>query len=323
MELGGTSGKAPAFTPGGVADSAPTPVPMPELTSGRLAHRHTLHSALSSLARLGISSHRIRLRLSGREALPAGTVVRQKPPAGTPLFQDTEVQLEIAGAGVMHALPVGMWDSGGEGAMGTRELLELFDDPLAKLRFWFREGAPLFRIAPSDHLACARWLALFGIDANEWPRNLWYRLAAVIATLPKLACDQQGCAYVLNALLGMPVHAFDYKRTWTPVPPALLSSLGARASRLGLDAVLGDQVEDVVTLTVKIGPVPLHTYEHFTGDGAELLRQVMALLIPISVSYELQWVVLDQKRAPILGMADRNARLGVNTHMGVEGSHAQ
>ncbi len=249
--------------------SAPSTAPtlMPDLASGTHAHRHTVHSALVSLTALGIPASRLVLLRAGREALPTGTVVRQRPAAGSPIFVDTRIELHIAGLGVNHSLPVGMWDSGGETALGTRELLEIFDDPLEKLRHWFHEGAPLFRISPGDPAACARWLALFGIDAELWPQPLWYRLASLIATIPQLACSQSGCAFVLRFLLDLPVLSFHYRSSTSPVPQAALSNLGSRSSRLGIDLLMGDSVDDLAMLVIELGPVSLATYEHFTGDG--------------------------------------------------------
>ena len=307
----------------GAKAAAPVPAPapglrMPDFATGTFAHRHTVHSALTSLAAMGLAAHRIQLRRSGREALPAGTVVRQRPAPGTLIDAATVIELHVAGLGFMHSLPVGMWDSGGESAMGTRELLELFDDPMEKLRHWFHEGAPLFRIAPGDPAACARWLALFGVRAEDWPRPLWYRLASLIASMPQLSCSEAGCAFVLDVLLGLPVLSFTRHRSFTVVGRPLTSTLAGRSSRLGVDLVMGDQVEDLAVLSIEIGPVPLSTYEQYTAkeEGVALLAQTLAMVMPASTSFDLKWSVLDQSRSPRLGLADHNARLGINTHMG-------
>ncbi len=305
------------------SDAAAAPR-MPSFAAGTFAHRHTLHSALVSLAALGIEPHRIQLRYSGREALPSGTVMRQRPPAGTPLLPGTPIELAIAGLGITQSLPVGMWDSGGEAAMGTRELLELFDDPLQKLGHWFHEGAPLFRISPEDPAACARWLSLFGVNAQDWPPALWYPLASLIAAMPKLACSQSGCALVLEVLLGLPVRSFSYRPAFTAAPREALSLLARRASRLGVDAVVGDRMEDLAVLVIEIGPVPLAAYTRFTeGEGAALLARTLEMVLPISTGFDLQWTVLDQRQSPRLGMAERNARLGINSHMGAPAPPAE
>ena len=319
----GASRLSPVREEGPAAAPVPAPAParglcMPDFATGTFAHRHTVHSALTTLAALGLAAHRIQLRRSGREALPAGTVVRQRPAPGAPIDEATVIELHVAGLGFMHSLPVGMWDSGGESAMGTRELLELFDDPLEKLRHWFHEGAPLFRIAAEDPAACARWLALFGVRAEDWPRPLWYRLASLIASVPQLSCSEAGCAFVLDVLLGLPVLSFTRHRSFTVVGRPLTSALASRSSRLGVDLVMGDQVEDLAVLSIEIGPVSLSTYEQYTAndEGAALLAQTLRMVMPASTSFDLKWSVLDQSRSPRLGLADHNARLGINSHMG-------
>ena len=57
---------------------------------------------------------------------------------------------------------------------GTLEILSGFDDPLEKLKHWFHEGAPLFRIAPDDR-GLRPLAALFGVEPEHWPRSLWFR----------------------------------------------------------------------------------------------------------------------------------------------------
>jgi len=292
---------------------------MPAFAEGTHAHSHSIHSALASLTALGVSPHRIVVRCTGRESVAAGTVVRQQPAPGMPIFPDTSVHLDIAGLGFSHSLPVGMWDSGGETHAGTREILEPFDDPLEKLRHWFHEGAPLFRISPEDPAACARWLRLFGVKASDWPSSLWYRLASLVASVSQLSCSQDGCAFVLHALLDLPVQSFSYRPSVSALPSTALSSLGTHASRLGVDLLMGDSVEDLATLQIEIGPVSLEMYEHYTEreEGMALLRRSLEMIMPVSTHYDVRWSVLDRNRTPRLGMKAHNARLGINTHMGM------
>lgn len=291
---------------------------MPAFVSGTSAHLHSVDSALVSLAAIQVPQSRIQLRRAGRSGLASGTIVRQSPAAGAPITGNTMVELEIAGLGFTHALPVGMWDSGGEAAAGTREILQGFDDPLEKLKHWFHEGAPLFRIAPDDLAACERWLALFGVRAADWPRSIWFRLASLMARMPQLSCSQSGCAFVLDVLLGLPVRSFSYLPNETTIPGSALSGLGARSSKLGVDLVLSDRIEDLAILQVELGPVPLATYERFreTEAGAALLARTLGLVMPCSNPYQITWTVTDQTKLPRLGIAEENARLGINTHLG-------
>ncbi len=300
------------------AATRPPAATMPAFSTGTQAHHHSVHSALATLSALGVPAHRIALLRSGREAVEAGTIVRQEPEAGSPLLPDTTVRLYIAGLGFTHSLPVGMWDSGGETHAGTREILEGLDDPLEKLAHWFHEGAPLFRIGPTDLGACARWLRLFGVDAELWPHALWYRLASLIAGMAQYSCSEQGMAFVLQSLLGLRVRAFRYLPTFKQVPQGSLSALGSRASRLGVDLLVGDAVEDLASLEIEIGPVTLEEYEYFSAgpEGSRLVAQILAMIMPLSTDHAIRWVVLDETRAPRLGVGEQNSRLGINTHMG-------
>ena len=303
-----------AYTAGG-----PKALPvMPELTSGTHAFRHTVDSALACLAAMRISSGRIHLRRTGREAVPEGTIVAQFPVAGEALEPDAQIRLDVAGLGFTHALPVGMWDSGGEAEPGTKEMLEGIDDPLEKLAHWAHEGAALFRISDTDKLACERWMALFGVRSEDWPHELWFRLASLLAQLPALACSEEGMRLVLGVLFQIPIESLRYERSVALIHREKTTLLGNRASRLGIDTVVGDAVEDLAHLRVTLGPVSLKTYEAFAeGVQGKLLRRAFDYLMPAFLDYEIGWTVEDARRCPQLGIAERNSRLGVNTHLGV------
>jgi hypothetical protein len=296
--------------------AGPLPL-MPDLTSGTHAFRHTADSALASLALMRVSASRIHLRRMGREAVPAGTIVGQHPPAGEPLDPDTQIRLDVAGLGFTHALPVGMWDSGGEAEPGTREMLEGIDNPLVKLEHWAHEGAALFRISEADALACERWMALFGVRSSDWPREMWFRLASLLAQLPALACSEEGMRLVLGVLFQIPIESMTYQRWVAMLHSEKTTRLGARASRLGVDTVVGDAVEDLAHLRITLGPVSLKTYEAFAeGEKGRLLRRALDYLMPAFQDYEMAWTVEDAGRCPQLGIPERNSRLGVNTHLG-------
>lgn len=290
---------------------------MPDLSSGTHAFRHTADSALACLAAIRISPARIHLRRSGREAVPDGTIVGQFPFAGAVIEPDTQIHLEVAGLGFTHALPVGMWDSGGEAEPGTREMLEGIDDPLDKLTHWAHEGAALFRLSDGDILACERWMALFGVRASDWPQELWFRLASLLAQLPALACSEDGMRLMLGVLFQIPIESLRYQRSVAMIHREKATRLGDRATRLGIDSVVGDAVEDLAHLRITLGPVSLKTYETFTAkEQARLLRRAFDFLMPAFLDYEIVWTVADAQRCPHLGVAEQNGRLGVNMYLG-------
>lgn len=288
---------------------------MPDFISGTSAFSHNLHSALACLAHLDVPANRIHIKAAGWHGVPDGTVVAQDPAPGQGL--DGTITLEVAGASFHHALPVAMWESGGEAEPGTRELLEVFDDPLQKLRHWMHEGGSLLRISPDNLAACARWMTLFGVSPEDWPREFWYRLVLLLLDLPGLDSGEAGIRTALEWLPGLPLKRLSFQPSLALLENKNISRLGEHASRLGVDLVVGDAFEDLAHLRIEIGPVELDIYDTYaTGAGHRLLDQVLALVLPLHLDYEVRWVVLDPTRAPQLGIAECNGRLGINSYLG-------
>ena len=313
----GSSAQNPSAAGGLAAIEPAEALVMPELAAGTHSFRHTVDSALACLTAMRISPARIHVRRTGREASPEGTIIAQSPSAGERIEIDTQIHLEIAGLGFTHALPAGMWDSGGEVEPGTREMLAGVDDPIEKLAHWAHEGAALFRLSEADHLACERWMALFGVASADWPREVWFPLASLLAQLPWLAGSEEGIGLVLGVLFQVPISSLRYMHSLAAISGDKTSMLGRRASRLGVDAVVGDAVEDIARLRIVLGPVPLDIYQAFAeGEQGKLLLRAFDYLLPAFQDFEVEWAVEDAGRCPQLGIAERNCRLGINTHMG-------
>jgi predicted component of type VI protein secretion system len=216
-----------------------------------------------------------------------------------------------------------MWDTGGELEPGTREIVELFDDPLQKAAHWIRQGARLFDVSRDNLPACGRWVALFGINPEDWPREKWYTLALLLPSLHRIAGKESGIRLALQALLGLPL--FEIRRTpaFSYMAEDDLTRLGAKASRLGRDCIVGDRVEDLECLTLVIGPVPLDIHRAFQRErDAQEIDSVLALCAPCYQRYRISWVVNYPDRNPRLGIEEDNARLGVNSRMGLTRSSA-
>ena len=293
-----------------------TPPVMPAFCQGTHGFHHTLSSSLEILGALGVSSSRITIQTAG-PGWPAYWIVAQSPAAGTALSLDVPVSLSIAGASIFRSLPAGMWDTGGEQEPGTREIVALFDDPLEKAGHWLRQGARLLDVRRDNLPACARWLKLFGIDADAWPRDKWYELALLLPNLNRLAGKESGIRLVLQLLLSLPLKAILQSRDFTWLRTTRLTRLGSQASRLGRDFVVGDRLEGLERLTLVIGPVSLATYRSFeTDDMRRQLDAVLALCAPCYQRNRIQWIVSHEDRNPRIGVEEENARLGINSHMG-------
>ena len=288
---------------------------MPDFSHHFYGFRHTVDSALETLASLGVPAERISLRMAGA-GMPSGWVTNQSPPAGTSLLEDTLVTLSVAGLGFFQNLPVGMQDSGGELEPGTREAFEALDDPLAKAHHWVYEGARLFDISPANPAACARWIEVFGLNPELWPDEQLYPLALLLPSLQALAGTERGMRLALELLLLLPLQRIKRYPAYRLMAQDDLSLLGSRFNRLGIDCVVGNCVEDVSRSELILGPVSLNTYYRFQDpSGTHLLNQVLRLVMPCYSDYSIHWVVADPDRGPRLGIKEENAVLGINSYL--------
>jgi hypothetical protein len=290
---------------------------MPDLTAARHGYHHTADSALVSLAQLGIGPDRITIRKAGRGWAPR-RVVAQNPEAGTPLKPNVLVTLAVEGEGLFDHLPVGMREVTEAGRFGTEELVSLVDDPVEKAAHFVRQGGLYFDLRPGNPAGCARWIRLFGVEPEDWRRDCWYRLALLLPRLRSLAGTEAGLRLALQLLLEVDLVSYHWRWRRTLIAEGDRSQLGARASQIGVDWIIGDGVDDEVALEITLGPISLDRYRRFDTEEEEqrLLKQVMTLVTPYHWEYEIRWLVGDTKRAPRLGVAEENSVLGVNFHLG-------
>lgn len=290
--------------------------PMPEMAAPQYGFRHTVHSALETLQQLGISPRRVTIRMAGM-GWPSGWIVEQKPAAGTPLTQDVAVELAVAGLGLFHHLPVAMWERGGESGLGTQEILELFDDSFQKAAHWIWEGARVYGLRPDESAACARWIALFGLEPRDWPEESWYELGLLLPALQRLAGREEGIRMALRQLLGLEVWEIRRRRSLLSISTRQRCALGASNGQLGLDTVIGNRVEGRRRLEVRLGPLTIETYDTLQQPGMQRrLGAVLDLTMPLYQSWSLSYEVLDRRRRPRLGSAAENGRLGINSYLG-------
>jgi hypothetical protein len=291
---------------------------MPDLTWPRHGFYHTVDSALLNLMQLGISPDRITIHKAGRGWQPL-RVVEQQPAAREPLTPDVTVELTVEGDGAFYHLPVGMHEASPEGVIGTYEIVSLFDDAVEKAAVYVRLGGLFFDVRPNNPAGCARWIALFGIDPEAWPRERWYQLAILLPCLSYLAGREKGLRLALRLLLDLEVEAIGWRPRRTVMAKEDRSLLGQRAARLGVDLILGDGVDDEASLELSLGPISVKEYWYFqTNEGQHRLNQVMRLVAPYHWIYDLKWLVGDKTRAPRLGSEIENAVLGVNSHLGLQ-----
>ena len=293
--------------------------PMPDFEHSSYGFHHTLDSALAILSDMDVPPARVTVRMDGR-GCPTRWVVSQTPAPGKPLDPGTTVELLVAGTGYFHAMPVGMWDSGGEAEAGTREIVELLDDPLQKASHWVREGARLFDVQPDNLPACARWIALFGLSPDDWPTDTWYNLCVLLPSLQSLAGTEYGLRFALQLILGLPLKEIRRSTTFQLMKEPEYTLLGQRYSRLGVDAIAGERKEELEELTLVLGMVSLERYYEFQEqERYRLLRAVLGLVANCYQKHGIAWAVGDPKMTPRLGHARQNTILGINSYLGSSG----
>jgi type VI secretion system (T6SS) VasB/ImpH family protein len=289
---------------------------MPDLIQPRHGYHHTADSALLALSRLGIGTDRITIKKAGR-GWARSRVIDQQPPAGAPLAQDTVVELTVEGDSMFYHLPVGMHESSNDGQIGTREFVSIFDDAIEKAAVYIRLGGLFFDVRPSNPAGCARWIRLFGIDPDDWPKERWYRLAILLPCLRYLTGLESGLRLSLRMLLDLEISSISWQPRRTLMDPSDRSSLGARASRLGVDLIVGDGIDDEALMEITLRAETLDKYRlHQTDEGQRRIDQVMRLVAPYHWVYRFKWLIGDVDRAPRLGIEIENAVLGINSHLG-------
>lgn len=289
---------------------------MPCFESGFFGFHHTVDSALQVLTDLGVSPSRISLRMAG-PGYPSRWVVAQDPAPGTDLGSGVSVRLSVSGVGYFHALPVGMWDRGSGYEMGTQEMLEILDDPLQKAGHWVREGARLFDLQPENFEACSRWIALFGLNPDDWPREIWYNLSLLLPSLQFLAATEQGIGLILELLAQLPVNQIRFLRVYQPLAEEAWSLLGMKFNRLGVDCIVGNEVEDLAGIWLQVGPISIDAYYTYQRpEKKRLITSVLNLCMSCERRCWISWLVGDRQKAPRLGFEQENTRLGINSHLG-------
>jgi len=293
---------------------------MPDFVRGTAGFAHTVDSAVHVLEALGIAESRLTLRMAG-PGHPSLQIVRQSPSPGAQLTPSMAVTLWISGFGFFGALPVPMRESGGEAEMGTRELCQVFDDPVQKAAQWLRAGAPLFKIGPNKYATCRRWLALFGLESSDWPEEMLYPLALLAPTLAHMAVREVGIRLAFLVLLGLPVYRIQYRRAYRFLAHNEHSLFGSRASRLGRDFIAGDRQVNTDSITIQLGPVSLETYASFQSEhGGRLLQITADVCMSAYQNHSIAWFLEGAADPPQLGIASKNSCIGLNFYLGIGAS---
>jgi hypothetical protein len=289
---------------------------MPDVIRSRHGFHHTIDSALLALLRLGIGTDRITIRKAGR-GWGRSRVIEQQPAAGKPLTQEMVVELTVEGDGMFHHLPVGMREASRDGEIGTSELVSIFDDAVEKAAVHMRLGGLFFDVRPENPGGCARWIRLFGIEPEDWPKEKWYKLAILLPRLRYLTGRESGLRLSMRLLLDLEIASISWRPRRTLMDASDRSLLGAAMSRLEVDLIVGDGIDDEALMEITLRAETLEKFRsHHTDEGQKRINQVMRLVAPYHWVYRFKWLIGDIDRAPRLGEEIENAVLGVNSHLG-------
>jgi hypothetical protein len=289
---------------------------MPDLIRPRHGFNHTVDSALLTLLRLGIGTDRITIRKAGR-GWARSRVIEQQPAVGILLTQEMVVELTVEGDSMFYHLPVGMHEASNDGEIGTREMVSIFDDAVEKAAVYMRLGGLFFDVRPSNPEGCARWIKLFGIEPGDWPKERWYRLAILLPCLRYLTGRESGLRLSMRMLLDLEIASITWRPRRTLMDASDRSLLGERASRLGVDMIVGDGIDDEALMEITLRAETLEKFRrHQTDEGQRRIDQVMHLVAPYHWIYRFKWLIGDVNRAPRLGIEMDNAVLGLNSHLG-------
>lgn len=289
---------------------------MPDVTRPRHGFHHTIDSALLALLRLGVGADRITIRKAGR-GWRRSRVIEQQPDAGAPLGREAVVALTVEGDGMFLHLPVGMREASRDGEIGTNELVSIFDDAVEKAAVHMRLGGLFFDVRPENPGGCARWIRLFGIEPEDWPKEKWYKLAILLPRLRYLTGRESGLRLSMRLLLDLEIASISWRPRRTLMDASDRSLLGSAMSRLGVDLIVGDGIDDEALMEITLRAETLEKFRrHQTNEGQKLINQVMRLVSPYHWVYRFKWLIGDISRAPRLGIEIENAVLGVNSHLG-------
>jgi len=288
---------------------------MPDFEAPQYGYSHTVDSAISSLFAIGMDPDRVTMRRAGR-GWTKHRIVSQEPIPLSPIGSHDAV-LNVAGEGLFERLPTGLRDRGTDTEPGLDALLDVFDDPSEKASCYVRQGGLYFDLRPDNPTGCARWIRAFGIAPEDWPPETWYALARFLPFLHRLAGREAGIRLGVKVLLGLEIVRLRRKWQRTALTDDALTQIEETSTRLGVDFIIGQTLEDEAVLEILLGPVTLAEYRrHQSPDMKRLLELVLNLVLPCHVVRVVEWVVGNPEFRPRLATEEENTVLGINMHLG-------
>lgn len=287
---------------------------MPDFCRPRRGTRASVDTAVASLLHLGVGADRIVAESAG-PGWPAGVIARQEPAPGTALTGKTRVVLAVGGAGALDTLAFPLRDKHDD-ELRVAALLALADNPILKLRIFLRQAGGFLAPRAEDPVSALRWMELFYLSSDPWPRDLWPAVARVLPSLHRVAGRADAVPLALAVVFGLP--ATGVRAVESLLESAGSTRLGGEQARLGVDAVLGGGAMLGMSAEVLIGPVTLETYLEHEPRRAQR-DALYRLVLPAHLARVAErWAVGDTHAPSRLGEGDEPAVLGINSRLGEE-----
>jgi type VI secretion system protein ImpH len=275
----------------------------------------------------------LRIRADNSLAFPAADIASIEKTSGEePGFRVTATFLGLYG----HASPLPTFytedlleDETSDESV-TREFLDIFNHRLFSLFFRCCMKYRLFfqvleerNAGDLERLFCLLGLGEPGLR-GEIPRAYSLsRYTGIVTQYPHSAWGME--TMLRDAFCGVPVGVIQCFRRRVRIPPEQRFSLGQAGSRLGVDSVLGEEIEDRTgKIRLRVGPVDLATFQGLLpgSPGYEKLVMLTRLYLQDPLEFDAEMVLAErQARTTRLGEATMS-RLGLDTwvfsgeHMG-------
>ncbi len=291
---------------------------MPDLCSRR-SHFH-FATALNVLMKMGVDIHRVNIIAEGEYANYRGEVHSQEPKPGTPLTDQTAINLRVGFNSAVDCMPYqffygfgGTTDRTGDWDEPSRALMAPFDSAVIRYRSLARRQTLKFSMGVIDIKHLLAIMSLYGFEMYESDPDpaaalLW---VSILPEFNHWAGQPRLVEEVLHRLFGYQFRIRENVAGKFEIPDELRTRLGAPACRLGHSATLGRSfVERDSTYELTISGVkPEEALRLMPGRSVrKKLEWALEICMPNHLECRLK-IRVDQKGLP-LGNKQGRSRLG-------------
>lgn len=197
----------------------------------------------------------------------------------------------------------------------SQRLFELAAAGAAKYRLFFRTVEE----ESTDDLE--RLFSLAGLGPPEVRRALpeprrWLRYAGLLGQFPRSAL---GLRTMVADALGVAAEVIPCLHRRVPIPPTQRLAVGVTGSTLGIDSVLGDELDDRLGMfRLRLGPLTREQFAAFLpgAPGRRTLDLIMGLYLDTPLAWDVELTLAPgEAPAACLG-ASPGARLGWDAWLG-------